>query len=122
VRSFAGVLTTLAVALLCASPTHHHALTIAYDVLDGRVVVHAQPHATARSHAMRSQAQGKARPWMASGALLPMPALQPRLGPPCRATPAASNQPSTCYRSCVVACLTDLSAASVSLHVRRFSH
>jgi hypothetical protein len=59
---------------------------------------------------------------MASGAPLPTPVLQPRLGPPCRATPATSNQPSTCYRSCVVACLTDLHAASVSLHVPRFNH
>jgi hypothetical protein len=93
-----------------------------WHVMNGCVAVHAQPHAIARSHAMRSQAQGKDWSWMASGAPLPTPALHPRLGPPCRAAPAASNQPSTCYRSCADACRTDLRVASVSLHVPRFSH
>jgi hypothetical protein len=118
VLSFAGVLATLAVALLCASRTHDHALTAAYGVLDGRVAVHAQPHATARSHAMRSQAQGKARPWMASCALprharCVKPAIN-LLSLVCRCLP---DRPSC--RECVLACAS-LQPLAACLALLRF--
>jgi hypothetical protein len=115
VRSFAGSLATLVVPLLCALPTHDHTLTAAYGVC-WMVVSLCTRNPTPQLAAMPCVLRRKEKPGHGWLAVLRFPRL--------RYSPALARHatPSTCYRSCVVAYLTDLRAASVSLHVPHFSH